>query len=96
MKNVLFSLLLGSAILAAAPAMAADAKGNRTVVVQRNDLPLFIAGGAVIGGVAALVFCPPCSVGTVALTSLGAVGVGVGVGAGTGLALAYATNRGSL
>jgi hypothetical protein len=94
MKNVFFSLLVGAAVLAAAPAMAADANGNR---VSRNNVVLTsMLTGAVVGGVAAAVLCPPCSVGTVALTSLGAVGVGVGVGAGTGLALAYATNRGSL
>ena len=75
--------------------MAADANGNRSYT-RSNVVLTSMLTGAVVGGVAAAVLCPPCSVGTVALTSLGAVGVGVGVGAGTGLALAYATSRGNL
>lgn len=103
MTKTLIAALTAGTVLAVgfAPAQAADVYGKRVVTASyaqapNNNLPLFIVGGAIVGGVAAAVFCPPCMIGHAVLTTGGAVVVGVGVGAATGLGTAVVLNHGNL
>ena len=106
MKAIAATILGATLVLGLMPAaQAADVSKKHSVQTQhivaasyayspRSNLPAFIVGGAVIGGIAAAVFCPPCTIGTAALTTGSAIAIGAGIGAVSGLAIGAVLDSG--